>query len=269
MKPASIMKLRPGQTGICGPAEASGQSPQHQEHQHQHQHQHSPTPSPPRSTRPAPSPGQPPAGQAAPSPHGSPTAGQEQVEAPEKSREGVVPEVTGQAGPRSPTAVLSATDEEWESRERIRVVVTSPCQGNPADTHTGAHRSILELANPAWTRREYLDAPGQRRGQQPASGTADPRVVKQGKSSGGSVDTTRQSSDPQRVILFSGERPVGAAKGKQFSAKASCQPPPPPPLYTPPPPCIAPPPRGGTVTLPMNNRKSQAPKAPEKIFDLH
>ena len=149
------------------------------------------------------------------------------MEAPEKSGEGVVPEETGQAGPRSPTAVLSAVDEEWENREWIRVVVTSPCQENPADTHTGAHRSILESASPAWTRREYLDAPGQRHGQQPVSGTADPRVVKQGKSSGGSVDTTRHSSDPQRVGLFSGERPVGAAKGKQFSTKASSQPLPP------------------------------------------
>ena len=70
----------------------------------------------------------------------------------------------------------------------------------------------------------YLDAPGQRHGQRPVSGTADPGVVKQDKSSGGSVDTTRQSSDPQRDGLCRGERPVGAAKGKQLFNKASCHP---------------------------------------------
>ena len=82
-----------------------------------------------------------------PPPHGSPTARQEHGEAPEKSGEGVVPEETGQAGPRSPLAVLSATDEEWENRERIRVVVISPCQGNPADTHTPVR------TGPYWSRQ--------------------------------------------------------------------------------------------------------------------
>ena len=33
--PANSMQLRPGQTGICGPAEASGQSHPHQAHRHQ------------------------------------------------------------------------------------------------------------------------------------------------------------------------------------------------------------------------------------------
>ena len=94
--------------------------------------------------------------------------------------------------------------------------------------YTGAHRFVLELASSAWTRCLYPDAPGQRHGQRPVSGTADPRVVKQDKSSRGSVDTTRQSSDPQGVGLSSGKRPVGAAKGKQHSTKALCQPPPPP-----------------------------------------
>ena len=75
----------------------------------------------------------------------------------------------------------------------------------------------------------HLDAPGQRHGQQPVSGTADPGVVKQDKSSWGSVDTTRTCSDPQRVRMSSGERPIGAAKGKQPNTEALCQPPPPPP----------------------------------------
>ena len=52
---------------------------------------------------------------------------------------------------------------------------------------------------PAWTRSVHLDAPGQRHGQQPVSGTANPGIVKQDKSSGGSVDTTKTGSGPQRV----------------------------------------------------------------------
>ena len=60
-------------------------------------------------------------------------------------------------------------------------------------------------------------------GNSPVSGTADPGVVKQDKSSGGSVDTTKTRSDPQRVRMSSGERPIGAAKGKQSDTEALCQ----------------------------------------------
>ena len=108
------------------------------------------------------------------------------------------------------------------------MVVRSPCQENyPADAHPSALKSVLESANPAWTQSVHLDAPGQQHGQQPVSGTADPGVVKQDKSSRGSVDTTKTRSDPQRVRMSSGERPIGAAKGKQSDTKALCQPPPP------------------------------------------
>ena len=58
-------------------------------------------------------------------------------------------------------------------------------------------------------------------------GQPTPGVVKQDKSSRGSVDTTNTRSGPQRVRMSSGERPVGAAKGKQPNTKALCQPPPP------------------------------------------
>ena len=88
-------------------------------------------------------------------------------------------------------------------------------------------KSVLESANPAWTRSVHLDAPGQWHGQQPVSGTADPGVVQQDKSSRGSVDTTNTRSGPQRVRMSSGERPIGAAKGKQSDTKALCQTPPP------------------------------------------
>ena len=49
----------------------------------------------------------------------------------------------------------------------------------------------------------------------------------QDKSSRGSVDTTKTHSAPQRVRMSSGERPIGATKGKQPNTKALCQPSPP------------------------------------------
>ena len=89
------------------------------------------------------------------------------------------------------------------------MVVGSPCQGNDSPgAHTGAHKSALESANPR-TRGVHLHAPGQRHGQQPVSGTADPRS-KQDKSSGGSVDTTKTPSDPQRVGM---SPPCGDRRG--------------------------------------------------------
>ena len=65
-------------------------------------------------------------------------------------------------------------------------------------------------------------------GNSPSLGQPTPGVAKQDKSSGGSVDTTKTRSDPQRVRMSSGERPIGAAKGKQSDTEALCQPPPPP-----------------------------------------
>ena len=60
----------------------------------------------------------------------------------------------------------------------------------------------------------------------PSPGRPTPGVVKQDKSSGGSVDTTKTRSGPQRVRMSSGERPMGAAKGKQSDTEALCHPPP-------------------------------------------
>ena len=67
-------------------------------------------------------------------------------------------------------------------------------------------------------------------GNSPSPGRPTPGVVKQDKSSGGSVDTTKTRSGPQRVRVSSGESRMGAAKGKQPNTEALCQPPPPPPL---------------------------------------
>ena len=134
--------------------------------------------------------------------------------------------VTGQGRPRSPKTVQSAEGGEGKDKGERIIVVVSPCQENdPADAHPSALKSVLESANPAWTRSVHLDAPGQRHGQQPVSGTADPGVAKQDKSSRGSVDTTKTRSDPQRVRTSSGERPIGAAKGKQSDTEANPPPP--------------------------------------------
>ena len=64
-------------------------------------------------------------------------------------------------------------------------------------------------------------------GNSPSPGRPTPGVVEQDKSSGGSVDTTKTRSGPQRVRMSSGERPIGAAKGKQSDTEALCQPLPP------------------------------------------
>ena len=56
------------------------------------------------------------------------------------------------------------------------------------------------------------------------------QVVKQDTSSRGCFDTTKTRLGPQRVRMSSGERPIGAAKGKQPNTEALCQPPPPPSL---------------------------------------
>ena len=147
------------------------------------------------------------------------------MESPEETGQGereTQEETTGQGRLRLPKMVQSTGGGKGQDkRERIIVVVRSPCQENyPADAHTSAHKSVLELANPAWTWSVHLDAPGQRHGQQPVSGTADPGVVKQDTSSRGCVDTTKTRSDPQRVGMCRGERPIGAAKGKQTKTMA-------------------------------------------------
>ena len=59
----------------------------------------------------------------------------------------------------------------------------------------------------------------------PSPGRPTPGVVKRDKSSGGSVDTTKTRSGPQRVWMCSGERPIGAAKGTQSDTEALSQPP--------------------------------------------
>ena len=115
----------------------------------------------------------------------------------------------------------------------------------------------------------------------PHCGTADPGVVKQDKSSGGSVDTTKTHSDPQRVRMSSGERPIGAAKGKQSDTEALCPNPPlrspvlqfywDPPCYpaTPATPALASPLLGPYTAPPCPIAVGEGPAAgqPKKSFD--
>ena len=100
----------------------------------------------------------------------------------------------------------------------------------PPCAHTSAHKSVLESANP---RMDSEGASGctwsTARATAPSLGRPTPGVVKQDKSSGGSVDTTKTRSGPQRVRMSSGEMPIGTAKGKQPDTEALCQHPPPPP----------------------------------------
>ena len=57
-------------------------------------------------------------------------------------------------------------------------------------------------------------------GNSPSPGRPTPGVVKQDKSSGRSVDTTKTRSGPQRVRMCSGERPIGTARGQQPDTEA-------------------------------------------------
>ena len=64
-------------------------------------------------------------------------------------------------------------------------------------------------------------------GNSPSPGQPTPGVVKQDKSSRGSVDTTKTRSGPQSVRMSSGERPNRhRPKGKQSDTEALCHPPP-------------------------------------------
>ena len=96
-----------------------------------------------------------------------------------------------------------------------------------ADPPPPPHKSVLESANPRMDLECASGCPwSTARATAPSPGRPTPGVVKQDKSSRGSVDTTNTRSDPQRVRMCSGERPIGAAKGKQSDTEALCQPPP-------------------------------------------
>ena len=111
---------------------------------------------------------------------------------------------------------------------------TTQAEPPPPSPTTGAHKS------PPPDSEGACGCTGSTaRATAPSPGRPTPGVVKQDKSSGGSVDTTKTRSDPQRVRMSSGERPIGAANGQQTNTMASCHPPPPSGAY-----CA----KGGAVT---------------------
>ena len=114
-------------------------------------HSHSPYPAPSATSSPH---------QHTPRPPNAPH-GRKNREGPEETGQGERDdqgEITGQGRPRSPKLMQSAEQGEGEDkRERLIVVGRSPCQENyPADAHPSAHKSVLESANPAWTRSVHL-----------------------------------------------------------------------------------------------------------------
>ena len=87
---------------------------------------------------------------------------------------------------------------QQEEKERTKgkesfVVVGSPRQErDPADAHPGAYKSVLESANPRMDSECASGCPwSTARATAPSPGRPTPGVVKQDKSSGGSVDTTK------------------------------------------------------------------------------
>ena len=131
--------------------------------------------------------------------------------------------------PPHPKLVQSAEGGKGkDKRERIIVGGRSPCQDNyPADVHPGAHKSVLESANPVWTWGVHLDAPGQRPGNSPVSGTADPRRSQTGQVIRGLRSYDQHTFGPTEGQNVQGRGPIGASKGKQTNTMALCQTPPP------------------------------------------
>ena len=131
-------------------------------------------------------------------------------------------------GSRSQTAVAASAS----ARMPLTTAMMRPRYAPPPlQMHTpSAHKSVLESATPRMDSECACGCPwSTARATAPSPGRPTPGVVKQDKSSGGSVDTTKTRSGPQRVRMSGGERPIGAARGKQSDTEALCHPPPPPP----------------------------------------
>ena len=132
--------------------------------------------------------------------------------------------------PAPPQSVLALWDElDIHPKDRCTLsecstteLPYSPTLCNPPPPPPPGSSQCWSRQTPAWTRSVHLDAPGQR-ATAPSPGWPTPGSFKQEKSSGGSVDTTKTRSGPQRVRMSSGERPIGAAKGTQLDTEALCQ----------------------------------------------
>ena len=76
------------------------------------------------------------------------------------------------ACPNTGTRVSTWLVSRWNGGVRHDAMVLVPLA--LVDVHTDAHKSLLEPANPSWTRSVHLDSLSQRHRQQPVSWTADP-----------------------------------------------------------------------------------------------
>ena len=119
--------------------------------------------------------------------------------------------------------------ERPQQKEAEAVGANSPTVQHP--TPHGAGRSVQGSALAA---REWQIAlghcvvapppppPVNGTGNSLSPGQPTPGVVKQDKSSRGSVDTTKTRSDPQRVRVSSGERQIGVSLGVLQAVLKSC-----------------------------------------------
>ena len=123
-----------------------------------------------------------------------------------------------------PPFLCRAQKEEKEEKERTKGKESLWLLEAPVrNMILQMHKSVLESANPRMDSECASGCPwSTARATAPYLRQPTPGVVKQDKSSGGSLDTTK-SSGPQRVRMGGGERPIGAAKGKQPNTKALCQ----------------------------------------------
>ena len=116
-------------------------------------------------------------------------------------------EITGHGRPRSLKMVQSAEGEQGrDEREESLWLLEAPVRKTILQMHTPARTSQC------WSRQtqqglgvciwmHLLNGTG----NSPSPGRPTPGVVKQDKSSGGSVDTTKTRSNPQRVTMSSGQ----------------------------------------------------------------
>ena len=146
----------------------------------------------------------------------------------------MLPEPPGLATPRGPGRQLPPLPQKeekertkgkeslWVLRAPVRKMILQIPHPRRAQVSAGVSKLGMDSECASGCTWSTARAPARLRDSRP------PRVAKQDKSSGGSIDTTKTRSDPQRVRMSSGETPIGAAKGKQPNTAALCQPPPPP-----------------------------------------
>ena len=111
-------------------------------------------------------------------------------------------------------------EKERKKREGIIVVVRSPCQENyPADAHPSVHKSVLESANPAWTRPSTVPAPedvgceGTRGGGGCVDCCLQPEVVPTGPGMGGQTACATLGHWGEGRHVYCTETAAGGGKG--------------------------------------------------------